>query len=179
MITIYDDDDFFAAYRQYKRIIFVYALIAVIYAAGVIAIGATYISLPYGDSNQTLLKVIFGIITGIFVIFSYPYLGVKMRRSAAYYKLLKGASVGIKETNLAYFDRIDDWEVKDRVDVNVLVFKTWNGKKREWDERKQYIDAEKDVPEFKENEEVLTVTYGNVIISYAETGNFYYKPTGE
>lgn len=171
MISVYADDDLFEAYRQYRRIKMLYVAIAALYAAIVIAIALLYISLPYKDPMQTPYKVIFGVITGAFIIFSYPYLGIKLRRSKAYYRLLLGASVGIKNTSIAFFDRIDDWEVKDRVDVNVLVFKKWNEKKREWDERKLYIDAEKDVPEFTQNEEVLTVTYGNVIISYEETGN--------
>lgn len=171
MISVYTDDDLLEAFRQYRRIKIFYAAIAALYAAIVVVIVFAYISLPYNDSMQTVYKVIFGVATGAFVIFSYPYLGIKLRRSKAYFKLLAGASVGIKNTSIAFFDRIDDWEVKDRVDVNVLVFKKWNEKKGEWDERKLYIDAEKDVPEFTQNEEVLTVTYGNVIISYKETGN--------
>jgi len=172
MTTIYTDEDLLDAFKQYRRIKMFYAAIAVLYAAIVVAIVLIYISLPYKDPAQTPLKVVFGVVTGVFIIFSYPYLGIKLRRSKAYYKLLSGASVGIKNTSIAFFDRIEDWEVKDRVDVNVLVFKRWNEKKGEWDERKLYIDAEKDVPEFKQNEEVLAVTYGNVLISYTQTGNY-------
>lgn len=172
MTDVYSDDDLFSARRQYKTIMFVYVLIAAAYAAFVAAAIIYYISLPYKDSAQTTVKVVFGIVTALFVLFSYPYLGIKMRRIKAYCRLLGGISAGIKGTDTAYFSHIDDWDVYDKVDVNVLVFKKWNGKKRVWDERKLYIDAEKDVPEFKENEEVQVVTFGNVIIQYRSPGNF-------
>lgn len=172
MINIYSDDDFLSAHRQYKKIIGVYVLAAAVYALFVAAAILYYISLPYKDSAQTVVKVIFGVVTAAFVIFSYPYLGIKVRRIKAYHRLLGGISAGLKNTDIAYFSHIDDWEEYDKVDVNVLVFKKWNGKKREWDERKLYIDAEKDVPGFKENEEVRVVTFGNIIVQYRSTGNF-------
>lgn len=172
MIDVYNDEDLLSAYKQYKRIIGVYVLVAAVYAAFVAATIIYYISLPYKDSAQTTVKVIFGVVTAAFILFSYPYLGIKLRRIKAYYRLLSGVSAGYKNTDVAYFSHIDDWEDYDRVDVNVLVFKKWNGKKREWDERKLYIDAEKDVPEFRENEEVRVVTFGNIIVQYCSTGNF-------
>lgn len=172
MIDIYSDEDLFSACRQYKKIVCFYIAVAAAYALAVIAAVLFYISLPYKDSAQTTVKIIFGVVTGLFILFSYPYLGIKVRRVKAYYRLLSGISAGYKNTDVAYFSHIDDWEEYDRVDVNVLVFKKWNSKKREWDERKLYVDAEKDVPEFKENEEVRVVTFGNIIVQYCATGNF-------
>jgi len=172
MTDIYTDEDLISIYRQYKKILFGYIAVAAIYVAFLAWAVVFYVSLPYNDPAQTTIKVVFGVVTAAFVFFSYPYIGIKLRRAKAYYRLLSGVSAGIKNTDVAYFSHIDDWEVYDRVDVNVLVFKKWNGKKREWDERKLYIDAEKDVPEFKENEEVLFVTFGNVLVSYRSTGNF-------
>lgn len=172
MISIYRDEDLVEAYKQYKKIFLFYAAIAAVYAVFLAAIIAYYVSLPYEDPAQTTVKIIFGVVTGAFIIFSFPYLEIKFRRIKAYYKLLGGISSGIKNVDVSYFSHIDDWDVYDGVDVNVLVFKKWNEKKQEWDERKLYVDAEKDLPEFKENEEVRAVTFGNIVVQYCSTGNF-------
>lgn len=95
-----------------------------------------------------------------------------MHRSKHYCRFLKNISLGIKEHSVAYFSHIDDWETKDRVDVNVFVFKTWNKKKQEWDYRNVYIDAEKTPPEFQENEEISYVTEGNTLVQFERTGRF-------
>jgi len=172
MVSIYQDEDLLSAYKQYKKIFYFYVAAAAVYAAFLAAMVLLFVSLPYEDPAQTTIEVVFGVVTGIFIIFSYPYLGIKFRRVKAYYKLLGGISEGIKNVDVSYFSHIDDWEVYDGVDVNVLVFKKWNEKKREWDERKLYVDAEKDLPEFKENEEVRAVTFGNIVVQYCSTGNF-------
>lgn len=173
MIRIYEDDDYLNAIKQYRRILFFFLCVTALYV--ILCIGSIVwnLSLPYNSSSSIIIKVLIGVITAIYVVFVYIYGGIKIHRSKYYCRMLKILSRGIKEKGLAYFSHIDDWETKDKVDVNVLVFKTWNVKKQKWDERNVYVDAEKELPEFKENEEVLYITQGNVLVEYAKTGNFY------
>lgn len=172
MITIYEDSDYLDALKQYRKIKLLYVAVALLYVLLLAACMIWNVSLPYDSPTATPIKIITSLITIAFILFSFPYCDIKIRRVKAYCRLLRNLSEGIKEKGKAFFSHIDDWETKDRVDVNVLVFKTWNSKKVQWDYLNVYVDAEKELPEFKENEEVEYITEGNVLISYRKTGNF-------
>ncbi len=172
MISIYHDDDMHYAYKQYRGIVNVYILVALIYAIVCITCLVLYVSLPYNSPYHTFYKVVISICSALFIIFSYPYIGITMFRSRSYFKLLKNISLGLKSKDVAYFSYIDDWSTKDNVDLNVLVFKKWNVKKRKWEENNVYVDAEKELPIFEENEEVALILHGNVLVQYERTGNF-------
>lgn len=177
MIKFFDDADYDKALEQYRKIKTVYLAICLFYAILMIVSVVFYMTLPYADPLQVAVKWEASVLTALFILFSFPYCGIKMHRSRFYCKMLKNISTGIKERGKAYFSHVDDWEVKDHVDVNVYVFKTWNEKKQAWEFRNVYIDAEKTPPEFEENEEIAYITEGNVLVEYERTGNFFQNIT--
>lgn len=131
-----------------------------------------YRTFPYSGyadtaSKITKLKAVHYSVTGIFVIFSFIFLGIKYKRINRYYKLCSNLKSGLKETStgsfLEYDENVHD---KDGVDMKALVFIEWNKYKNDYFERKVLVFYEKPFPEFTEKATVRYVTQGNVLISY-------------
>ena len=123
--------------------------------------------LPYADPMQTLPKALVFTATGLFVIFIFPFMGIKYGRVRRYYKMMYYLSEGMKNAEINYFLCFEKKDLqKDYVDVNSCVFTTWNKKKNEWMEREAYFDMEKPLPDFEEGDLVRYVVQSNFIICY-------------
>jgi len=126
-----------------------------------------YIFMPYKSPNITLVKCIHLPLTGIFVIFSFIYLGIPFKRCNKFYRYCEKLSVGRKETSVCTFYTYNEEMIqKDGVDCKALVFFEWNKYKGEYYEREVFVFAEKEFPVLEKNAVYEFVTQGNFLISY-------------
>ena len=166
MIKLYDDFDFYNAYRQKRKLLLGFLGATGVWLAGFIAFVVYYSFLPYHDPNQTWVIAVTSILTAIYIAFLFPYMGICFKRSRAYCKSMKFLSRGIKECATAPFLEVDDWTTRDGVDVNVADFLVPNVKRDGMMVRQIYIDGEKDFPPFEEGDLVCFVTQGNLLVEY-------------
>ncbi|MBQ7879814.1 MAG: hypothetical protein IJ317_04115 [Clostridia bacterium] len=167
MVTVYNDADFEAVYNQKKRILGIFWGVTAVYLAICVAFLIYHISLPYADKMLFLPKLVVYIASGLYVIFAFPFLGIKFGRVRRYYKMMYYLSEGIKNEEICYFLCFEKKDLqKDWVDVDSCVFTTWNKKKSEWMEREAYFDAEKTLPDFKEGDLVKYIVQSNFIVQY-------------
>lgn len=166
MIKLYSDADLWSAYHQKRRLLSIYIAVCAVCLAAVVALVVYYISLPYADPNQTWVIAVTCVIVALFLIFSFPFMGISYKRVRNYCKMLKNISVGLKEYSVLPFAGIEDWTTHDWVDVNVATFRVKNVKRDEEMIRQIFIDGEKDFPPFREGERVKLVSHGNLLIEY-------------
>ncbi len=166
MVKLYGDLDLVYAMRQKRRLLAGFLAATAVYLAGLATLLAFYILLPYNDPTAVWYVVGTSVLTGLYIIFCFPYMGISYKRSKAYCKMLKFISVGLKEYSVLPFEGIDDWTVKDGVDVNVALFSVKNVKKDETMTRQIYVDGEKEFPAFEEGKTAKLITQGNLLIAY-------------
>ena len=166
MTKLYQDLDLLDAMKQKRRLLFGFLVATAVYVAGLVTCLTFYILLPYGDPTGVWYVVGTSALTGLYIIFCFPYMGISYKRSKAYCKMLKFISVGLKEYSVLPFEGIDDWTVRDGVDVNVALFSVKNVKKDEMMTRQIYVDGEKDFPDFHEGRSVRLISQGNLLIEY-------------
>ena len=167
MVSIYKDADYLAAYKQKKRILGVYWGVTLFYAVFCIAWWIYYMGLPYNDPMQTLPKVCVYVATGLFIAFSFPYLGIKFSRVRRYFKMLTYVSEGLKNGEKNYFYCFEEKSLqKDNIDVIACIFETWSKKKQEWMDREVYFDPEMPALDFESGDYVEYIVQSNFIIQY-------------
>lgn len=165
--TVYNDADFLAAIAQRKKILGVFYTVTLFYAAFCIGWWIYFMGLPYKDPMQALPKWLVWIASVAYVVFLFPFMGIKYHRVNRYYKLLYTISEGIKNEETCYFAFFAEKNLqKEKVDVISCVFKTWSKKKQEWMEREVYFDVEKEWPDLEQGDLVHYVTQSNFLIRY-------------
>ena len=169
MTKLYSDADFWDAITQRRKILAIFFGITGGCLIGFIALTVLYTQLPYKDPAGPWVIAATCVLVGAYMIFMFPFMGIKFKRSNAYCKMLKFISVGLKEYAVLPFEGIDDWTVKDGVDVNVALFSVKNVKKDEKMIRQIYVDGEKEFPAFKEGKKARIVSQGNLLIAYELT----------
>ena len=129
MTIVYDDKDLVSAYKQKKKIWYIYLAVAVVYVALCVTCLVLYIGTPFEAPEQNIYKWTVWVASCLFVIFSFVYLTIKYQRIRKYYKLVSYLSVGLKSVNNSIFLRYESPEIKDSVDYYVLVVSEWSKKK--------------------------------------------------
>ena len=170
MTRLYSDDDLWEAYAQRRRILAVFFAVTAVWALALVALFVYYALLPYADPNQGWVPIVAFVLTGIYILFSFPYLSICFKRCSAYCKMLRFISRGLKEYAVMPFTGIDDWITRDGVDVNVVLFRVRSVKRDEEMTRQIYVDGEKDFPPFEEEGMVRVVSQGNLLIEYQLMG---------
>lgn len=167
MTTIYNDGDFNKVIAQKRKIFGVFAGVTIGYAVFCLAWLIYYISLPYADPMQSLPKTCVYIASVCYVVFLFPFMGIKYHRVRKYYKMMYYLSEGLKNAEENYFVGFEEKDLqKDYVDAVSCVFKTWSRKKSEWMEREAYLDKEKSLPDFGRGDLVKYVVQSNFLIQY-------------
>lgn len=167
MTTIYNDGDFNKVIAQKRKIFGVFAGVTIGYAVFCLAWLIYYISLPYADPMQSLPKTCVYIASVCYVVFLFPFMGIKYHRVRKYYKMMYYLSEGLKNAEENYFVGFEEKDLqKDYVDAVSCVFKTWSRKKSEWMEREAYLDKEKPLPDFGRGDLVKYVVQSNFLIQY-------------
>ena len=171
MTVIFNDSDLLSAYSQKRKIFWFYMLVLAVFAALCITCLVVFMNMPYKAPAQAIPKWIVYVASVLFVIFSFPYLGIKYLRIRKYYKLIAYLSVGLKQVNESKFLRYEDYETKDGVDLYILIFSEWNAKKSEYMDRKIMFDKEKLLPEFQGGDIVRYLSQGNLMVAYEVIGH--------
>ena len=167
MTNIYNDGDFNAVIAQKRRIFGVFAGTTAFYVTFCVAWLIYYISLPYEDPMQTLPKVLVYVASALYIVFVFPFMGIKFHRVRRYYKMMYYLSEGLKNAEENYFVGFEKKDLqKDYVDAVACIFKTWNRKKSEWMEREAYLDKEKPLPDFAKGDLVRYVVQSNFLVQY-------------
>lgn len=166
MTSIYNDDDLYAIYRQKQKILGVFWAVTAVYAAICVACLCFFISLPYKDPMQTPIKTVVFALTPLYVLFLFPYMGIKYGRVRRYYRTLVQVSINRKSLETHYFYKFMKGYTNNGMDVHYCVFGVWNAKHREWRERNVYLDAEKALPDFQEGDEIRYITQSSYLLQY-------------
>ncbi len=165
--VIYSDADLLAVIKQRHRILNVFFAVTFAFIAFCVGWLIYYWGLPYKDPMQALPKTMIFVATGIYIIFLFPFMGIKYSRVNRYYRLLCTISEGKKNEETCYFAFFAEKDLqKERVDVVSCVFKTWNNKKQEWREREVYFDVQKEWPDLEQGDYVRYVVQSNFLIAY-------------
>ena len=170
MTRLYDDSDLWDAVAQKRKILGVFLGVTGGYLIGLVGFTVWYVLLPYAAPEGKWIIAATCVLTALYMMFSFPWMGIKFKRSRAYCKMLKFISLGLKEYTVAPFEGIDDWTTHDGVDVNVATFSVRNVKRDEVMTRQIYVDGEKDFPPFEAGQSVRLVTQGNLLIEYEILG---------
>ena len=166
MTYLYRDSDLYDAVMQRRKYLAVFLSVTAAVAASFLTLAILYSQLPYRDPNGPWMIALTCIIVALYIIFSFPFMGICFKRSNSYCKMLRYISVGLKENFCAPFAGIEDWTVRDGVDVNVADFEVKNIKREETMLRQIYVDGEKDFPPFEEGDTVHFVSQGNLLLAY-------------
>ena len=122
-ITVYNDADLLAAYKQKNKILWVFWAITLAYLATCIAMLVYHISLPYGSKEDSIPQTITYVVSALYVIFIFPFMGIKYSRSRKYLMMLSFLSSGLKMTETNYFYTFRDQKLqKDNIDVLSCIF---------------------------------------------------------
>ena len=166
MTYLYRDGDLYDAVIQRRKYLAVFLSVTAVALAGALTLIVLYSQLPYRDPNGPWMIAVTCVITALYIVFCFPFMGICFKRSNSYCKMLKFISLGLKENFCAPFAGIEDWTVRDGVDVNVATFEVKNIKREETMLRQIYVDAEKDFPPFEEGDVVRFVSQGNLLLAY-------------
>lgn len=167
MIDYFKEEQYEQAKKQYKSTLLVFWIIAGLYLILSVGLVIWYTTLPYMSETISTVKTIHYIVSVIFVIFCFIYIGIPLNRVKCFYKLNGNLLKGIKETTEGnFFEYNESVQQKDGVDFKALIFLEWNKYKNDYFERKVLVFAEREFPKFDENVRVKYITQGNVLISY-------------
>ena len=166
MTYLYRDSDLYDAIMQRRKYLAVFLSVTAAALAGVITLFVLYAQLPYKDPNGPWMIAVTCIVTALYIVFCFPFMGICFKRCNSYCKMLKFISVGLKENFCAPFAGVEDWLVHDGVDVNVADFEVKNIKREEKMLRQIYVDGEKDFPPFEEGDTVHIISQGNLLLAY-------------
>lgn len=167
MISVYNDADLLSAYRQKRKIFYVFLSVTLAYVAFCVAWLIYHISLPYASPRAGLPKALVYVASVLYVVFIFPFMAIKYSRVRKYDRMLTYVSEGLKMEEKNYFYTFREKSLqKDNIDVVGCVFETWSKKKGEWMEREAYFDPEKPMPPFESGDYVRYVTQSNFIVQY-------------
>ncbi|MBQ8375030.1 MAG: hypothetical protein IJX98_05610 [Clostridia bacterium] len=167
MQTIYSDQDLVLVKKQRSKILAVFFAVTAAYAIFCSVWLVYHIGLPYADEMAWLPQTMVYVASGAYIIFLFPFMGIKFHRVNKYYKFLYYVSEGRKQEETCYFVCFAKSDLqKDNVDVISCIFKTWNKKKSEWMEREVYFDVEKEWPDLEQGDLVKYIVQSNFLIQY-------------
>jgi hypothetical protein len=166
MTSVYNDNDLYDLYKQKQKILGVFWAVTALYAVICIVCLCIYISLPYKDPMQMPIQLIVYLVTPPYIVFLFPYMGIKYSRLHRYYKMLVQISLNRKNLETQYFYKFNKNRTNIGLDVHHCVFGVWNAKQQEWREREVYADVAKPLPDFQEGDEIRYVTQSNYLLQY-------------
>ena len=167
MNNYFTEQEYFNVEKQRKNCFLIYLATAVVFLVMSTFIYIAFAREPYGSTRLNLFKAIQFIISGIYVVFSFLYIGIKYKRVYRYSKFCKRLIKGKKQTSeLDFFEFDDRITMLDGVECKTIIFLEWNEYKKIYFERKVLVFYEKEFPQIPENAFVKMVTQGNFLISF-------------
>lgn len=165
-MQIYTREDQENAYVQKKAYLTMFLVSTGFYAVATIILLVLYILLPYEDPTQNIYSWIIYLISTVYILFSFLFMGIKYKRAKDYCRFMKGIDIDLKGTWEGEFCGFYEGTVKDGVDVDICIIRNWNKKKQVFDEHHFHIDREKPIPPFDFGDIVKITTLGSIIIEY-------------
>ena len=110
MIEYFTEKDFQLAKKQRKKVLGWYYGILGAFFSATLGLFLYYLTLPYNAPAISTIKTIQHVLSGLFVIFSFLYLGIVYKRTNKYFRVTRNLMEGLKETSTASF-----FEYKDQV----------------------------------------------------------------
>lgn len=151
---------------QRRKILAVFWGVTAAFVVLFLSFTVAYTQLPYADPSGPWYIAATCVSAALYLIFVFPFMGIKFKRCNAYCKMLKFISAGLKEHAVMPFEDIEDWVTHDGVDCNVAVFAVKNIKKDELMRRQIFVDGEKEFPPFTVGGSAHIVSQGNLLIEY-------------
>lgn len=168
----FTDETYENARKKRKKLLTIYLIVLGVYVLSIVGFFVWYRLLPYKSPKIATIKLIAYPLTGLFVIFSFIYLGLPYGMCNKYRKLALNMKSGAKDVSDGTFIETDEgMTIKDGVEMKSLVFLEWNEFKKEFYERKVLVFRDDEFPPFARGDEVEFVTQGNVLVSYKITGH--------
>lgn len=167
MTNYFNKSEYENAKKQKNLILWIYIGIAALFAAFAVLVMIYVAKLPYQSPKTGTVKWIVYPITGVFVIFSFLYMGIPFKRIKKRAAFCHNLVFGLKEESEAEFFEYDE-TLQDNggVDCKSLVFLEWNKYKKDYFERKVLVFYEREFPIIPEKARVKFITQGNFLISY-------------
>ncbi|MBE7061787.1 MAG: hypothetical protein E7382_04545 [Clostridiales bacterium] len=167
MVEYYKKEEFEKLKAQRKKTFIFFFVILGVYALISAAFFWWYLTLPYKSPQIVWVKVGHYTVTGLMAIFSYIFIGIKLKRMKKYYRMLSHIETGLREESTASFIENDERVFLSLgVEMKWMVFLQWNKYKEDYYERKVMIPADKPFPDFKEGQMIRFITQGNILVSY-------------
>ena len=153
--------------NQRKKHLIIYYSSLVVFAIFTLGNILWYCTLPYKSPTILTVELIQYLVSALFVIYTFLYLGIVYRRVNKYFRVLVDLEKNKKELYSGSFIGYDEsMHEHNGVDFKTLTFLEWNKYKKDFFERKVLIPCEKQFPEFTENTNVRYITQSNILISY-------------
>jgi len=163
----FNEKEFELAKKQRKKTLAIFLIVLGVYVLATAGMFVWYRLLEYKSPTILTVKIIQHCLSGIFIIFSFIFMGIRYKRVNRYYRIVKYVTTGIKEySEASFFEYSNNIQDKDGVDFKSLIFLEWNKYKKEYFERKVLVFNEKPFPEFREGDYVKFVTQSNILVSY-------------
>ncbi len=167
MTEFFEKSEFDSVKKQRNTAIIIFSCLTAIYLAAVIAGIIVFNGLPYKDPSEGVIKAVLYLLSAVYVIFAFLYMGLKFRRVNAYYKMLKETMSKEKTVVTGRFLRVEpSMETKDGVDIKKFVISVYNERRNDYFERMICIPYEKEFPLFTEGDTVTLATHENILFSY-------------
>lgn len=150
-----------------KKMIIWFSIISIIVLGVAFTLFGISTTLPYKDKLFVILEVITIVISVIYGCLTYGFFAVFFKKQRDYVKLLGHLENGLlNKTEGIFLLKEPEVSKKEGVDFYILKFNVFNNAKGEYFERQILVDKEKPVPDFIENDKVLFITQGSVLVEY-------------
>lgn len=167
MTEIYDKKDLERVLAQKKRSLTYFFIVTGVYALLTIALFIWFLFEPYGSKREPWMLVGESVLTGIYVVFAYVYISIRVIRVNRYAKALRLLLTKKPGKNVSNFMRFNsDIITKSGVDYKSMTVIEWSEKEKEYMEHNVLLDVEKPRPSFFAGDEIEYYTYSNVLVSY-------------
>ncbi len=153
--------------KQRTKTLIIYFVVLAIYLAFCASNLVIFIFQPYGSKYLTLIKIVNGVGTAIFIVFSFIYLAIPFKRVNKYYKMCISLLTGLQTTSVCHFvENTDELTEKDGVDMKSITLLEWSEKKKDYFERKVLVFYDRPFPEIPEKAKLKIITVGNLLLKY-------------
>ncbi len=153
--------------NQRKKHLIIYYSSLVVFVIFTLGNMLWYCSLPYKSPTITTVQALQYVVSALFVVYTFLYLGIIYRRVNKYLKVLVDLEKNKKEIYSGSFIGYDESiHEHNGVDLKTLTFLEWNKYKKEYFERNVWVFYEREFPKLEENQVYNYKTQSNILYEY-------------
>ncbi len=172
MIDVYSIADLEGVKQLKKKLFIFYCCVSGALLLGSITLFILHILLPYKSTDRlnnldTFYTVLCNVLTGIFIVFSFVFLGICFKRVSARLKAIQESFDGEKtESEITFISFDERIETVRFVEYKIINAIEWSEKTQDFMDREILFDKEKPFPDFQKGDIIKIRTHANVLISY-------------